>query len=312
MSFFSALTKGAGAVLGASGGSAVADALGLSSDPASVDYEKQWKYTKKGINLGNQLDIANQKEIFDYRISQGLEAGMTPFEMYSGPAAGAGGGTTGSGQTLGNAQSQAAVTNAQLKQQAKDKDKDRYTALAQTAMQTEAQKDVAEIGAGATTGAATITAETNERIAEVVNNLRERELEEVAIKRVANETGIAEAQIKKLLNEAKFTPEFKREITKMTMGVSNSVNLMLQKRFGVDVTSEKEMQKLSDKQMRNVLHVFMAADSNLYTEIAGLLGAASGEDEFNLDPIGVNLGNPHFGEVGSKSKFKSRRSYFGN
>ena len=312
MGFLSSLSGAAGAVLGSSGGSAIAGALGLDSDPAKVDYEKQWKYTKKGINLGNQWDIANQKEMFDYRISQGLEAGMTPYEMYMGPAAGAGGGTTSSGQTLGNAGNQAALTNAQLKQQADQKDRDRYTALAQTAMQTSAQKDVANIQAGATTGAATITAETNERIAEVVNNLRERELEEVAIKRVANETGVAEAQVKKLLNEAKFTPEFKREITKMTMGVSNSVNLMLQKRFGVDVTSEKEMQKLSDKQMRNVLHVFMAADSNLYTEIAGLLGAASGEGEFNLDPIVPTLGNPHVGEIGSKSRFNSRKSYFGN
>ena len=47
--------------------------------------------------LGNRLDLANQQKMFDYRIRKGQEAGMTPYEMYMGPAAGAGGGTTGSG-----------------------------------------------------------------------------------------------------------------------------------------------------------------------------------------------------------------------
>ena len=248
---------------------------------------------------GNAHDLKNQQKMFDFRYNRMQQAGLTNVEIFGSPASGAGGGTTGSAAMLGNAGASQASSIRQAEVQSREAEKDRMAGIVQTAMQTQAQKDVAEIGAGATTDAATISADANERIAGIVNemaqknlDLNTREFEEYMLQKLQIEQNVSKAEVKKLLNEASFTPEFKREITKMTMGVSNSVNLMLQKRFGIDVTSESDMQRLTPQQMKNVLHVFMAADSNLYTEIAGILGAASGKDDFNLDPIGEITGQP--------------------
>ena len=311
-----------GAIIGAVGG-----LLGSRSQNRSNERiaERSYQESREGLLLGNQLDIDSQKEMFDFRMGRMRQAGLTNVEMFGSPAAGAGGGTSGSGAVLGNAASQRATSqiaaNSQMQAQMSQAMLGAGTALEQTKMQTDAQKEVAKIQAGATTGAATISAESNQKIANIVNDmaqknldLKTREFEEYMLEKLEVEQGVAKAQIKKLLNEAEFTPELKREITKMTMGVSNSVNLMLQKRFGIDVTSEEQMQKLSPQQMKNVLSVFMAADSNLYSEIAGLLGAAAGDDDFTLDPV-MTDGNvlpedsqvPNLGNVPKYNSAQRRR-----
>ena len=301
MSFWGSVGSSIAPALGkALGGGAAAFGLGKLFGPSEGSQKRAARkernfyanQSRELMTLGNEQDLANQKAMFDFRMSRARGAGLTNVEAFGSPASGAGGGTTGSGAMLGNMASTQEASMRQARVAQSENEKDRQAQIVQTAMQTESQQKVAETQAGGTVESATISAETNERIAIMVNKLNTRELEEVALKRVANETGVAAAQVKKLLNEARFTPEFKREITKMTMGVSNSVNMMLQKRFGVDVTSEADMQRLSDEQMKNVLHVFMAADSRLYTEIAGILGAASGEKDFNLDPIGEVTGEP--------------------
>ena len=324
MSFWGSVGSAVAPALGkALGGGAAAFGLGSLFGPSKGSQKRAARkernfyanQSRELMTLGNEQDLANQKAMFDFRMSRARGAGLTNVEAFGSPASGAGGGTTGSGAMLGNMASTQEASMRQARLAQSENEKDRQASIVQTAMQTQTQKDVAQIGAGATVESATISSEANERIAKMVNELNTRELEEVALKRVANETGVAEAQVKKLLNEADFTPEFKRELTKMTMGVSNSVNLMLQKRFGVDVSSEADMQRLSDEEMKNVLHVFMAADSRLYTEIAGILGAASGDKDFNLDPIGSDTGAevPNLGKPApAKPKYKPRQGRFRN
>lgn len=239
--------------------------------------------TKLGHQYDNRYSLQKEQSLYDRAMARGL----TPQEYYGSPAPGAPG-VSGGAQVLGNTANQNQIAMAQLFSEQAGKEADRQVLRRGQ----DTQKEIAQISAGATTGAAQISSDANERIATIVNELgkkqlelKSRELEEYLLQKLKNETELNVAMVEKTLNEAKFTPEFKKEITKMSMGVSNSVNLMLQKRFGVDVSDQAEMQSLSDSEMKNMLRVFMAADSNLYSEIAGLLGAASGEDEFTLDPI---------------------------
>jgi hypothetical protein len=112
-------------------------------------FNQSHQNTLEALTLGNEMDMSNQKEMFDYRIQQGMQHGMTAYEMFMGPAAGAGGGTTGSGQTLGNSQSQKDQQMAQAMTQREENRADRMTQLAQTEMQTRAQLAAAEMQADA-------------------------------------------------------------------------------------------------------------------------------------------------------------------
>lgn len=252
------------------------------------------KDRRREVRLGHQYDNEFSLEKEQILYDRARARGITPTQYYGAGGAGvAGGSLSGGAQVLGNAETQTDASRRQAVAMLGNAAAERENQKEIAQIQADAQTTAAGISAGATEGAAIISAEANERIADLVNDiaqqdidLRTRELEEVMIERIARENYVAEAEVKKLLNEASFTPEFKEKITKMTMGVSNSVNLMLQSRFGIDISSREEMQKLTTQEMKNVLSVFMAADSNLYSEIAGLLAAASGKDDFNLDPIG--------------------------
>ena len=316
-----------------------------------LDFQKQGqKNTLKQVRLGNKLDMANQKEMFDYRIEQGLEHGMTAYEMFMGPAAGAGGGTTGSGNTLGNSQTQRDALALQNKQARQENARNRQTQLLQTAMQAEASIKSSEIAAnsqlvsslgssamsanaskysadqsaaasqyGADTAATTQmkVARINEQIAHKNYSLKSTELYQVTIPMAAAELKIKDYQAEKAFNEiTTSSPKYQKALKLMTMSTDNSINYMLQSRFGVDVTSKKEMQSLSTKEFKNVLAVFIAAGSSINRELQGLLSLDPfGENEqFSLEPIGskpgdvtgFNLGN-YQGEY--KQPFSERKKW---
>lgn len=280
----------------AGGAAAISAVGGLLGRQSGGSRRRQARRNQQAIlqqmRVGNQLDLDNQKSMFNYRMQQGTEMGLTPVELFGSPASGAGGGTTGSGATLGNNASQQQMQNNQLQQQQALQDQqiaaNTFTALAQTKMQTDAQKDVAETQAGATTGAADIHAS----VQAVANSIRQGELD--LSTRVFEEStlvmiGMAQEkhpqEVKKLINEAATSlPEWQRAQTLLGMGVDNSINTMLQKRFGIDITDSSQMKNLSTEKFRNILSVFIAADSSLYKQLAGFF-AAQGEDQFNLDPV---------------------------
>lgn len=218
--------------------------------------------TQANLRLGNSLDLANQKKMFDYRIEQGVEAGMTPYEMYMGPAAGAGGGTSGSGAVLGNAASSmgqaAAQAEAQAKLQQSENNKNRITQLTQTAMQVAGQRDVAKINAGVQERGQDITAliEGNKLA------LQERQLEEIAIPDLANKTNLTEQQVKIAINEAANTdPKWIRKKTIMQLGVDNGIQNLILGRLNLDLTDPKQIQSLSDSQYADALAALLSASS---------------------------------------------------
>ena len=221
--------------------------------------------TKSALRYGNKLDMQNQKEMFDYRIDQGLEYGMTPYEMFTGPAAGAGGGTSGSGATLGNAVSQTAPMALQAENQARENQRDREANLIQTAMQTDAQRDVAETQAGTQTRGQDLQKE----IADNVLSLNKRELEEVKIPQAAAQLGLTQQQLQTEINKTATSSEkFQTAMKQLSMGPGNLLVELTMRDKGISLSDDSFM-RMSPEQREQILEELTAMASTLYVEASG-------------------------------------------
>jgi hypothetical protein len=247
------------------------------------------------LTHGNQLDLNNQKEMFDYRINQGINAGMTPYEMFMGPAAGAGGGTTGSGNTLGNAAKdkmlQQEKLNNQNMAQASMQAMQQQTALQQTKMQTDAQIEVANIQAGVTREGHDnqyAIAVLQDQLGHRQLNLKQKELNNVTIPLAAAQLKLNKQQVLKAINEVKTSdPRYQKLIKLMTMSPDNATNLLINSRFGVDISDPKVVANLTEREVKNMIGVYLAAGSSVNREIQGLLGLDPfNEGIFDISPIG--------------------------
>ena len=262
---------GAGAqALGGSLGGAAGNIILGSPEP---DYSQA--EILEQITLGNNLDIKNQKEMFDYRINQGVDAGMTPYEMYMGPAAGAGGGTTGSGQTLGNGAISKNQAQIQAEMQQRSLVANNTTALAQTKMQTDAQRDVAEIQAGTQKRGQDL----QKQIADNVLSLNKRELDEVKIPQAGAQVGLSKQQLLTEINKtATSTPQFQMAMKQLSMGPANLlVELTLRDR-GISLGDDSFM-KLSEAERADILKDLVAMASSTYIEFSGVQSATEGAVE---------------------------------
>jgi hypothetical protein len=199
----------------------VGQVLGYESD--KHNNRRTQRYVRQNMRLGNQLDMDNQKAMFDYRIDQGLEHGMTPYEMFMGPAAGAGGGTSGSGAVLGNAAAQSGMQRSQLAQQRMLQGQQILGNLAVTKMQTEAQKEIAGMQVGAT-----------ERGQDIQKMIADNQLVldwnsyHIALSRLSIDQAKAPHEIDKLINEVSTSkPKFIKYMKYLTMGADNMLATML-------------------------------------------------------------------------------------
>ena len=303
-----------GGFLGGPAGAAVGLGLGSTLDAPSLGSQQRWdekqldklnKNTLEQITLGNKLDIDNQKEMFDYRINQGIDAGMTPYEMYMGPAAGAGGGTTGSGQTLGNAganfQTQAKVAADQREMQREENQRDRLTSLAQTAMQTDAQRDVAQISHDATIGSSQLNlAGVKERIA-----FDEKVFQQTTLPESAAAIAKTEAETKKAINEiATSDKDFVLYMKKLSMGPDNMIAEMYQQIHNIDVTNGSDLRKLPMETRQKLLSGAIALKAKLNTELSFLAEGADNALEalwrIVSNPVGLQKQiSPSLGNKGS-------------
>jgi hypothetical protein len=219
------------------------------------------------VKLGNELDMANQKEMFDYRIQQGREAGLTPFEMFLGPAGGAGGGTTGSGTTLGNQPAQLAAnsiqaSNARLQAQ---------TQLGTAMIQAQAQRDVAKTHADATTGAATITSDVQKAIAEARLGFDNKVFKESTLPQASANIGLTEQQTLKVANEViTSTPKFVKMVTLMKMGSENILATMVSNGLPIDITDPNQVKNMSEEQREQVMTAILSLLSQTRKETEGL------------------------------------------
>ena len=272
-----------GAGVGGSAGASLGMSLLGSDGSGDFDFGEtemnalsfQKKIAKKQMKYGNKLDMKNQKEMFDYRINRGLKHGMTPYEMFMGPAAGAGGGTSGSGQTLGNAATQAANSIRAAKAQSdiaeREGQRDRATSLMQTAMQTKAQTDVAHINAGTQTRGQDIQKE----IADNVLSLNQRELEEVKIPQAAQALKLSKQQLQTEINKtATSAPKFQQAMKQLSMGPANLLVELTLRDEGISL-SDDSFNKLSDSDRKRILDKLVALSSSLYVETAGATSAVA-------------------------------------
>jgi hypothetical protein len=231
------------------------------------------KHGIKMVKLGNELDMANQKEMYDYRIQQGKAAGMTDYEMFMGPAAGAGGGTTGSGQTLGNQPAQLAANatqaaNARLQAQ---------TQLGTAMIQANAQRDVAKTQAEATTGAAGITADATQYKAELEYKIKHKQLV-LDEKQYQKDLAIAAANINKtnqeaakLINEtATSDPKFVQMMRRLQMGPQNILVEYAINKYGFNPLDPESVKKSTDEMKRNFLTLVLGYDSRIAKEAFGI------------------------------------------
>ena len=249
----------AGSVLGN-----VGSALGIGILDKNLGSKSRPEYSQEEvlqqIQMGNALDLQNQKDMFDYRISYGKALGMTNYEMMMGPAAGAGGGTTGSGQTLGNSASAVNQAKMQADTATRENRANRAAGIIQTAMQTDAQKYAADRAAGVQERGQDIQAMiAGNRLA-----LDERQLNEVAIPQLANATKLNEQQVKIAINEVANTdPKWIRKKTVMQLGVDNGIQNLVLGRLHLDLTDPEQIYSLTDDEYADALEALLAASSGL-------------------------------------------------
>ena len=286
--FLPALGKGAAAV-------GLGKLFGPSQGSLKRERRQEQKYTTEQMVLGNELDLQNQKDMFDFRMGRARGAGLTNVEAFGSPAAGAGGGTTGSGQTLGNAASSQAIADRQI-----DKDHklawqktvaDNMTALQQTKMQTDAQKDVAETQVGATTRGQDIQKE----IADRDFNLRRDQYLNVTLPEAAANIGKTKQETRKLINEtATSDKKFVTAMKQLSMGPANLLVELTMRHHGIAL-NDNSFKALPKQDREAILGQILALSSKAYTEGKGAAalgkGAVEGGESI-LDSIMSIISNP--------------------
>ena len=263
-----AQSLGAG-IVGAGLGAAFGGDNGPSKSDIKYAQERNMELGTYMAQLGNRLDVENQQTMYDYRLQAMEDRGLTSVEMFGSPASGSGGGTTGTGPTLGNAGISAQSAMQQQRQQAKmvasENQKDRMTQLATAAIQAGAQKDVAEIGAGVQTRGQDL----QKQIADNVLSLNTRELNEVKIPQAAEQLQLTRQQLQTEINKTATSSErFQTAMKQLSMGPANLLVELTMRDKGISLSDDSFM-KMSEEQRAQVLSELTAMASTLYVEARG-------------------------------------------
>ena len=251
-------------------GGVLGSVFGPSEGSQRRDRRREHRYNVDLVKLGNQLDIDNQKEMFNYRIQQGELAGMTPYEMFMGPAAGAGGGTSGSGQTLGNAANQTAIADKQI---AKDRQlawqttmANNATQLQQTKMQTEAQKSIAGVQADVT-----MRGQDIEQAIAAGRLELDRDAYNTNVDLVSSQVGVNKQQLKKLINEtATSEKEFVLLMKQLSMGTDNMLVEYFQRHHGISLNNPESWTSLPAQKREELLAAMISLRSTVAVEAGGI------------------------------------------
>jgi len=253
------------------------------------DMGLQHEWDVKKARLGRDIDVGAQQEMFDFRLNRAKEAGLTNVEAFGSPAAGGGGGTGAGTTTLGNS---ASTTGAQLRQAqmqqkiaSEERQKDRMTSLAQTAMQTSSQQKVAETQVNAQTRGQDISAATAAAQQAIDQAYKQGSL---AINRDTLNNNIRQtsANIKKsqqetakLVNEvATSDKKFVEAMKQLSMGPANLL-VELTMRHHKIALNDKSFMALDKDQREAILGQILALSSVAYVEGQG--AAALGNDAVN-------------------------------
>ena len=283
------------------------------------------KAAKDGLVLGNALDLQNQKDIFDYRINQAMDHGLTAWEAFLGPAGGAGGGTTGSGGVLGNQGAQAAQNTQALQMQSMEKAKDRAAQLKATEIQGDTARDVAMINQDTGLQTANIGANATKAVAQLRNQIEKQRLaldkrviEEKVLPLAAQELEIGEQRLKEAINKvATSDPEFLKLMKRYSMSLNNVLSEFVINGIEVNPLDEKAVKALPEAKRKEIITLISAIDSHVFKEASGL--AVKGDEtfrklldqhgEFNLDldTLGTPQGGGQSGTGGADANWSPRR-----
>jgi hypothetical protein len=268
---------------------------------------------RKGASIDNKS--YQQRDQYDWQMAK--DRGLTPQEFYGSSASG-GSSTSGSGAVLGNASTNANIADKISRQEdRKIQERAQDTQLAAAKISADASIKSSEISAGANRyssdksySSSTYSTNINKAIADQNFSLQSKSFKQVTLPAAAANLKKTEQETQVIINNVvTSTDKFKRSQLLLSMGVDNSVNTMLQKRFGVDITSQKQMQNLSEDQFRNVLAVFMAAGSHVNRELQGLLSSSpfGTPKQFQLNPFKKNQSNKK--NLGQKPRSKTIGRY---
>ena len=283
---------------------------------------------RNNLILGNEMDLQNQKDMYDFRLGRMRGAGLTPVEMFGSPASGAGGGTTGSGATLGNAASSLAQARMQQSTQANTayqiEGLKAITNLAQTKMETDASKEVAGISAEATTDAADISAGATRYSVDINAALKardltrlEKELNQVKIPQLAADLKISEQELRIKMNEvATSDPKFVKMLQVMKMGKDNVLTQFLMERHNVDITDGNAIRNMSKKQKMAFVQDMAAYNSIAFQQVSGIREATEkyiGDFDQYFENLGNNIKSGVSGAAsGMQNLFGNFGSFLGN
>ena len=238
-------------------------------------FKRQAQHQKDMLQLGNTLDMQNQRSMFDYRIQRGMDEGLTPFEMFLGPAGGAGGGTSGSGAVLGNT----AMHQEMMKRDQQNNviNKQLAVDLLKTKMQTDAQKDVA----GITAGASRYQTDVMSAIQAGTLKLNKDRYDNIDLPQAASKLNLTRAQTEKALNEmVTSSAEFQEHMKRLSMGVDNMVVEYVQNMYGFKVTDKQSIQALGKQKQKEILSLLIGLGSTLQKEVSGVQSLGSGAMEY--------------------------------
>lgn len=271
MGLFSGISGLAGSILGSGAASALGSSSPWGAIAGSLGSAMLGDYANE---RGVSRDLRSQQAMFDYRIQRGLESGLTPYEMFMGPAGGAGGGVSNSGATLGNAASTAGQQAAQFAMQAGENQKDRAKDLQQTKMQNDTQKEIAEIQAGVTTRGQDI----NYKVAQQTLALDQKRLE-VEVHKAGASIGLTKAQTQKTLNEVVTSDkDFMILMKQLSMGKDNLLVELTLRDAGISLTNPN-FENMPPKERKALIDRIIALSSTAYVEGQGAnaLGAQAVE-----------------------------------
>jgi hypothetical protein len=248
-----------------------------------------------GTILGNSLDMHNQKSMYDYRIEKGLSYGMTPYEMFSGPAAGAGGGTSGSAQVLGNQLSAQAMNKQKLSQEITEKSKDRKSAENIANIQANSAENIARINAGVTSRGQDL----QHMIQSGNLKLNQDTYNYVTLPKAAAVLQKTKEETKRIINEVvTSTPKFVKYMKMLSMGVDNTMSAFLQNMDGYNLTDPEDVKKMSKEKRKEIFSLMLGIQSGTLKNIEGIkIFGKSVEDMVSLPTLGnkgaYNRSNQH-------------------
>jgi hypothetical protein len=309
MSFFKDVLGSVASIAGPVLGSYLGKEMGPSQREVNADQRElnaqMNTYARENAVLGRDLDIQGQQEMFDFRLNRAREAGLTNVEAFGSPAAGAGGGTSNIGATLGNS---AAALGAQRAKAAADNalsmrqlSMQTATGLAQTKMQTDAQRDVAAIQAGATTGAAATSADASRYQADINKAIAEGRLDldtkayRANVRLINSKIKVNAQNIEKAIHDtATADPKFVTAMKQLSMGPANLLVELTMRHHGIAL-NDGSFKALPKETRSKILAEILALSSTTYVEGQGAsaLGDKVGEGAENLiDQIWRIIKNP--------------------